>query len=101
MPTTVSAIRMRQTCAVFLVFHTSLNALRNPIKFDGYAERLHKYSGRSRVIRGWKEGGADWSEEWMDAGREARKEAGREGEREGRTGWREKGRVGREPTEAG
>ena len=63
------------------------------VKFDGYPERLHKYSGRSRVIRGWKEGGVDWSEEWMDAGREAGKEGGRNGEADGMEGERD-GRTG-------
>ena len=33
----------------------------------------NNYSGRSRVIRGWKEGGADW----MEAGEAGRRQGGR------------------------
>ena len=69
-----------------------MSKFQSNFRESNYPERLHKYSGRSRVIRGWKEGGADWREAWMEAGREVGKEAGSEGERKGRTGGREKGR---------
>ena len=71
-----------------------MSKFQSNFRESNYPERLHKYSGRSRVIRGWKEGGADWREAWMEAGREVGKEAGREGERKGRTGGREGEREG-------
>ena len=60
---------------------------------SNYPERLHKYSGRSQLIRGWEEGEADWREAWM----EAEKEAGRGGREGGRKG----GADGWGPSEAG
>ena len=46
------------------------NFRRPNFQESNYPERLHKYCGRSRVIRGWKEGGADWREGCGEEGRE-------------------------------
>ena len=72
-------------------FQSNLKQVLKVSRECSYPERLHKYSGRSRVIRGWKEGGA---------GLEGGREGGRKGGADGRE--KRRGPTGvRGPSEAG